>query len=151
ARVYGADMAGAALGCLGGLWLLDLVSGPTAMLWIAWLFALASLFFSRSVVRGESQTRMPLAFVLTRAVAIVVGLAIFAAANSLSDNGIQLLAAKGRSEALNGHKLFERWNSISRITVFDEGQGIPKLWGPSVDAPIERTINQRLTQIDGLA
>src|SRR5262249_24848758 len=77
--------------------------------------------------------------------------AIFATANSLSDNGIQLLAVKGRSEALNGHKLFERWNSISRITVFDEGQGIQKRWGPSVDVPIERTIKQRLTQIDGLA
>ena len=37
--VYGADLLGAALGCLGALALLNLVSGPSAVLWIAVLGA----------------------------------------------------------------------------------------------------------------
>jgi hypothetical protein len=34
-RVYGADLLGAALGCLGVLFLLDHASGPSAILWVA--------------------------------------------------------------------------------------------------------------------
>src|SRR5918994_7784407 len=37
--VYGADLLGAALGCLGALALLNVVSGPSAVLWIAALIA----------------------------------------------------------------------------------------------------------------
>ena len=44
--VYGADLVGAALGCLGALALLNLVSGPSAVLWIAVLIAAGALSFA---------------------------------------------------------------------------------------------------------
>ena len=44
--VYGVDLLGAALGCLGALALLNLVSGPSAVLWIAVLIAAGGLFFA---------------------------------------------------------------------------------------------------------
>ncbi len=44
--VYGADLLGAALGCLGALVLLNLVSGPSAVLWIAVLVAAGGLCFA---------------------------------------------------------------------------------------------------------
>ena len=40
------DLLGAALGCLGALALLNLVSGPSAVLWIAVLIAAGGLFFA---------------------------------------------------------------------------------------------------------
>src|SRR5829696_3121851 len=46
--VYGADLLGAALGCLGALVLLNLVSGPSAVLWIAALIAAGGLCFART-------------------------------------------------------------------------------------------------------
>ena len=52
--VYGADLLGAALGCLGALALLNLVSGPSAVLWIAALIAAGGLFFATSGSEGMS-------------------------------------------------------------------------------------------------
>src|ERR687897_1489072 len=46
--VYGADLIGAALGCLGALALLSVVSGPSAVLWIAALIAAGALLFGTS-------------------------------------------------------------------------------------------------------
>jgi hypothetical protein len=136
-RVYAADMAGAAFGCLAALWLLDHVSGPAAMLWIACLFAVAALLFAQ----GRSATL----------VALAGALALLATAGSMPGTPIRLLAAKGHVEGEHGVQLLERWNSISRVAVYDEGSGPPRLWGPALDAPLAPAIAQRRTQIDGLA
>src|SRR5215211_567430 len=48
ALVYGADLLGAALGCLGALALLNVVSGPSAVLWIAALITAGALLFATS-------------------------------------------------------------------------------------------------------
>src|SRR5918999_4504227 len=55
--VYGADLLGAALGCLGALALLSIVSGPSAVLWIAALVAAGGFLFAGS--DGEDHPSNP--------------------------------------------------------------------------------------------
>src|SRR5262245_11180594 len=47
-RVYGVDLLGAAVGCLGVIVLLNVCNGPSAVLWTAVIAALGAWFFSRS-------------------------------------------------------------------------------------------------------
>ena len=47
-KVYGADLIGAAIGCIGALALLNVTSGPSAVLWVGGLIALAALGFAGS-------------------------------------------------------------------------------------------------------
>src|SRR4030088_2345142 len=49
-KVYGADLIGAATGCIRGLALLNVMSGPSAVLWVGRLIALAALGFAGSGV-----------------------------------------------------------------------------------------------------
>ena len=49
-KVYGADLIGAATGCIGVLALLNAMSGPSAVLWVGGLIALAALGFAGSGV-----------------------------------------------------------------------------------------------------
>ena len=47
-KVYGADLIGAAMGCIGALVLLNMTSGPTAVLWVGAVIGLAALGFASS-------------------------------------------------------------------------------------------------------
>ena len=47
-KVYGADLIGAAIGCIGALVLLNVTSGPSAVLWVGAVIALAALGFAGS-------------------------------------------------------------------------------------------------------
>ena len=50
ARVYGVDLLGAAMGCLGALELLNLTDGPSAFLWVSAVMAAVALFFAASAI-----------------------------------------------------------------------------------------------------
>jgi spermidine synthase len=151
-RVYGVDLAGAAIGCLGVLALLDLVPGPSAVLWVAALAALAAMLFSRSGIGASPPARPPLASVLQRPQAIFLVLFVCAIANDvISPRGLHPLFVKGKVERFD-KRILEEWNSFSRV-VADEGRSqYPHMWGPSPryqrdDWPIE----QRALSIDGAA
>ena len=47
-KVYGADLIGAAIGCIGALVLLNVTSGPSAVLWVGAVIGLAALGFASS-------------------------------------------------------------------------------------------------------
>jgi hypothetical protein len=47
-QVYGVDLIGAAIGCIGVLALLNVMSGPSAVLWVGGLIAVAALGFAGS-------------------------------------------------------------------------------------------------------
>src|SRR5437762_799382 len=49
-KVYGADLIGAAMGCIGALVLLNMTSGPSAVLWVGAVIALAALGFASSAI-----------------------------------------------------------------------------------------------------
>ncbi|WP_147707267.1 class I SAM-dependent methyltransferase [Microvirga massiliensis] len=145
--VYGADLVGAALGCLGALALLNLVSGPSAVLWIAVLTAVAGLLFaSAGGASVPSGSTIGATFFRSRAV-VLGGLALLALANSLTDKGIRPTIVKDaieRPETI----AYEKWNSFSRITVGHSQASSPALWGPS-SRFVPSEIEQRWMNIDG--
>ena len=151
-RVYGVDLAGAALGCLGVLVLLDTVDGPTAVLWVAAMTAVAAMLFARSGIGTAPRDKPHFARVLLRPAPVAVVLAVAALANGLASPwGLHPLFVKGKTETLND-RIFEEWNSFSRVIVFDRGNPHPHMWGPSPtyrkeDWPVE----QRGMNIDGAA
>ena len=144
--VYGIDLLGAALGCLGALTLLNLVSGPSAVLWIAVLIAAGGLSFAGAGL-GDVPHDRPVAGRLFRYRGIVLaGLAILAAANSVLE-GVRPTVVKDQIEH-PATTAYEKWNSFSRITVGQLGMMSPVLWGPS-PRYVPTFLEQRWMNIDG--
>ena len=144
--VYGVDLLGAALGCLGALALLNLVSGPSAVLWIAVLAAAGGLFFARAGFEGIPPGR-PIAARLFRHRRVVLGcLAVLAAANSATES-IRPTIVKDKIEQPETIA-YEKWNSFSRVTVSQSENAPPVLWGPSTRFAPD-PIEQRWMNIDG--
>ncbi|MPZ58063.1 MAG: hypothetical protein GEU91_16520 [Rhizobiales bacterium] len=149
-RVYGVDLAGAAVGCLGVLTLLDTVRGPTAVLWVGAIAALAAVLFSHSRIGAAPAAKPPFAAVLRRPLAIVLALAAVAVADDLAGPwGLQPVFIKGKVEPLD-KRMFEHWNSFSRVAVFNTDNRGPHMWGssPKVD-PQDWPVEQREMVIDG--
>lgn len=144
--VYGVDLLGAALGCLGALVLLNLVSGPSAMLWIAVLAAAGGLCFA-----GAGFDDIPfeptIAARLFRRRRLVLGcLVVLAAANSATES-IRPTVVKDAIEQ-PAMIAYEKWNSFSRVTVSQNETAPPALWGPS-SRFVPGQIEQRWMNIDG--
>ena len=146
--VYGADLLGAALGCLGALALLNVVSGPSAVLWIAALIAAGALFFATSGSEDFPSDRS-IATTIFRYRGVVFGsLVLLALANSMTGS-VRPTIVKDTVERPETIAI-ERWNSFSRVTVSESQTGPPSLWGASprfASNPIE----QRSMNIDGAA
>lgn len=148
-RVYAVDLAGAGVGCLGALLVLNLTDGPTGILWTAVIAAAAAMLFA-SASLGEAPTEKPFFHALTtRRREILLALALVALANGATDYGLQPLIAKGMVEGGDSY-IFREWNTFSRVTVEPERVGRPNLWGPS--PLINRTdyfAMQRMMKMDG--
>ena len=147
--VYGVDLCGAALGCLAALVLLNLVSGPSAALWIAALAAAGGLLFSDAKPGGATRPSTIASRLHRRRWAVFGALCVLAAANSLTTAGVRPTVVKDKLERPE-HIAYERWNSFSRITVDHSGKASPALWGRSSQLPPQE-IEQRWMTIDGLA
>src|SRR5919106_3441923 len=65
-RVYGVDMVGAAVGCLGVLLLLDATNGPAAVLWVSVVAAVAAQLFAGSGIGTAPRAPQLLAPALRR-------------------------------------------------------------------------------------
>jgi spermidine synthase len=145
--VYGADLGGAAVGCLGALVLLNHTDGPTAVLWVGMLAALAALLFSYTAMGTTSGRPRPLARLLRHPSLVVVVLGASILANHLAPLRLHPLFVKGQREP---PPLFEAWNSFSRIAVFAHADTAPKMWGPSPSFDANAwTVEQRHMNIDG--
>ena len=57
-KVYGADLIGAAIGCIGALVLLNMTSGPSAVLWVGAVIGLAALGFTNSDLGNLHEIRV---------------------------------------------------------------------------------------------
>src|SRR5450759_4124668 len=105
-RVYAADLLGAAGGCLLLIPVLNAIGAPGALLLAAGLGALSSLLFAVSCGRvGRAATWVPPA-------GAVVALAV-----QLWHPWLDVYGAKGHEGAW---LLFSKWNSFSRIAVYDQ-------------------------------
>jgi hypothetical protein len=138
-RLYAADLAGAALGCLTIFGLLSVMDGVSAALATAALACLGALAFA-----GQAGMRL-------RAGAACACFAALATTNAVRSYEqqplLRLTAAKG--EALPT-PVYERWNSFSRLTVRAGAEG-PAAWSLSRAYPGEVKVRHHWLQIDACA
>ena len=119
--LYAADLAGAALGCLGVIFLLLVIDPVSATLGIGACAAAVGWI----VVRGSGEIR-------SRRSSAAVALTLAAATmlhSGLEVSGNQHLGvfwAKGMAQV---GTLFERWNTYSRVRVTSLGRTAPFGWG----------------------
>jgi SAM-dependent methyltransferase len=119
--LYAADLLGAAVGCLGIIFILLAIDPVSAMLWIGAFAAAAGwLVLRRSDdVRNMRLSRI-VALVLAGAAAVHTGLA------ATGTGHLGVVWAKGVEQT---HTLFERWNTYSRVRVQPIGKAAPVGWG----------------------
>src|SRR5262249_6072395 len=113
-RVYFFDLVGAGLGCLLVIPLLHWLGGPSAMLSLSLVAALACYLFASSLprrIRG-----LPLVFLL-----LIAGVLTYEAHRPF----LTIRHVKGRNE---GPTLFSKWNSFSRITVVEVNHDPQNTW-----------------------
>lgn len=143
--LYAADLTGAALGCILLIFVLNTVDGPTAVIVIAFIAALAALFFAR-----EHQSRI--APRMTGCCAVLF--ALLALLNTaMASTGQAPLSIK-QNKLLNETPIVcEKWNCFSKIRVFGNPfvPSRPWSWGISPVYPKDRTVNQLIMSIDAAA
>ena len=108
-RLYAADLAGAAIGCIALVYTLDLTDGPTAVIFVASLAASGAALFAYEAI-SERLKKITLACCLL--------FAGFAAINTVLANNqqslLRLVWVRGNMET---PPLYEKWNSFSRIAI----------------------------------
>lgn len=145
-RVYGVDLAGAASGCLVAILLLDIVDGPSALIAIAAIGAVASACFA------YTQPALPQKqfFTARRAIYLAGGLIVLCIANASTTHGLRPIASKGNLERRDTFA-YEKWNSFSRVVAFKTTHKPPFMWGASPTLPTDIQLEQRGLNIDGSA
>ena len=143
-RLYAADLAGAALGCVLLIGVLSWSDGPTAVLWVAWLASIGAVALA---VEAQSSN------IQRVAVAATVLLCLAAAGHTVmvrrGGGVIRLVYSKGIAET---RPLYEKWNSYSRVRVTGdpEREGPAQGWGLSSTVPPTR-LRQLQLDIDSWA
>lgn len=119
--LYAADLSGAAIGCLGVIFVLLVVDPVSAALWLGAFAAAAGWLMARD--SGEIRS-------LRLSGAVALGLAAAAIVHTGLDvsgrNHLGVFWAKGHQQL---GTLFERWNTYSRVRVTALGEGVPFGWG----------------------
>ena len=119
--LYAADLSGAALGCLGVIFVLLVVDPVSAALWIGACAAGTGWLVVRD--SGDLRSRRlsgTVALVLAAAATVHTGLDVS------GRNHLGVVWAKGHQQT---GTLFERWNTYSRVRVTALGEGVPFGWG----------------------
>ena len=136
--LYAADLSGAALGCLGVIFVLLVVDPVSATLWIAALAAAAGWILLRRTgdIRGLRLSG-GVALALAAAAAVHTGL------DATGKSHLGVFWAKGSQQT---ETLFERWNTYSRVRVTPFGKDTPFGWGLAHTS--ETKIEQKYLDID---
>ncbi|MGC2638581.1 MAG: hypothetical protein WA294_15470 [Acidobacteriaceae bacterium] len=144
-QVYGVDLVGASLGCAATIAVLNFIDGPTAIIVAGIVSALAAMAFAASAddpqaFRGKRWFQRPRS--------IAVALVLLAAFNAFSPMRFRPVLVKGRVEKQD-ERLYEKWNSYSRIIASVPVMEFPHLWGPSPKTPANLTVPSVDLNIDG--
>jgi SAM-dependent methyltransferase len=136
--LYAADLAGAALGCLGVIFVLLVIDPVSATLGIGALAAIAGWI----VVRGSGDMR---SLRLSGAVGLVLAAAaiVHGGLDISGKSHLGVFWAKGIEQV---GTLFERWNTYSRVRVTAFGESTPLGWGYAHPQTVE--IDQDRLDID---
>jgi hypothetical protein len=149
-QVYGVDLMGAAAGCMGVIFILNVLDGPTAVLVTGAICGLAAIAFASS---SDDKARQQLQTYprWRRPVSVTVALVLFAIFNaSFPLFGVRPILVKNTLEAQRV-KTFEKWNSYSRILAKTPVLGFPNLWGASPRISPQTRVMQSELNIDGAA
>ena len=139
-RLYTADLAGAAVGCILLKFVLDVVDGPSAVLVVASLAGLGALYF----IMETSLLRRRLWIG-----ALSLALFAFSGANAyLHDQGVPFLRIKWVKGNREPSLLYEKWNSFSRIAVRKRAIVKPFGWGLSSSYKPQKNFPQMHMDID---
>jgi spermidine synthase len=148
-QVYGVDLLGAALGCVGVVLVLGVMDGPTTQIATGWVTALAAYFFALSASPEERQTLDARSW-WRRPLPVLAAMLALGAVNAFTPVGLRPLMVKDKLEDFSWNR-FEQWNSYSRIRAGKPIGGVPRLWGASQKWPRNfRTFTVELN-IDGAA
>src|SRR6185312_13532171 len=136
--LYASDLLGAAVGCLGVIFLLLVIDPVSATLWIAALSAGAGWI----VIRNSDEVR---SLRLSGAVALVMAVAatVHTGLDLAGKSHLSVFWAKGEAQA---GTLFERWNTYSRVRVREWAGKAPFGWG--LARPSEARVDQHYIDID---
>jgi SAM-dependent methyltransferase len=136
--LYAADLLGAAVGCLGVIFLLLAIDPVSATLWIAALSAGVGWI----VIRNSDEVRT---LRLSGAVALAMAAAatVHTGLDLAGKSHLGVFWAKGEEQA---GTLFERWNTYSRVRVREWAGKVPVGWGFS--RPSEVRVDQHYIDID---
>lgn len=119
---YAVDLAGAALGAVLLIALLEWTDGPTVSILCAGMAALGAACFQRFAGR-------------TGLVGLLLALGLFGAAawNSGTDQGLSVWWTKGK-HIRRAEIASEHWNVHAQLLVYEPRPGPVQLWGPGKDA-----------------
>jgi hypothetical protein len=137
--VYAADLAGAALGCLAIVGVLQVADAPMAVFAVAGVGGAAAA----ALAGGAGQRRLAVLALVTAVAALVVVVT--------RPFPLRLHWVKGEPETAPA--LYERWNSYSRVRIAGrlDATSPPFGWGLSPVYPTDRRIPQLLLSIDAIA
>jgi len=141
-KLYAADLAGAAFGCIVTIFFLQVTDGPSAVVMASLIASVGSvLFVENALSRG-----------LTKAVfAWNVFVLVFGLSNAiLAAQQRPFLRVTWMMNMLEPHGLYEKWNSFSRIKVVGDPR-VPEPvagWGLSTAYPRDRKIERIFVKID---
>jgi hypothetical protein len=140
-RLYAADLAGAATGCIVLVVLLEAFEGPPVVFVVAGSTAIAAMLFAqRSPLMSSRQRTL---------VTLGVLLLVFGwTCDRARGAGLQVRQAKGSSLS---RPLYEKWNSYSRIAVGPPREEWPFGWGLSHRYGRRNQVRQLHLDIDASA
>lgn len=149
-KTYGIDLIGAGLGCIGALILMETIDTPSAILFLSGLAFISALSFpipeghDNTVKVGHSVYNMKKVSMAFLVITFLAG-----TANMLSPSPILYPLWMKDKFITNAHIDYEKWNSISRVTVMNERVAQPFAWGPSPKFPQDVKLPVKVLIIDG--
>lgn len=146
-QVYGADLLGAALGCIAVIGLLNVLDGPTAVLAAGAFAGCSAAAFAACGEDRQHWLERPRWRRPGTVMRVLITLTIISA---LGPFKLEPIMVKDQIET-RGLRAFERWNSYSRVIASVPVTTTPHLWGPSPTMPSTLRVPLIGMNIDGSA
>jgi hypothetical protein len=141
-RLYAADLAGAALGCMLLIVVIGYSDGPTAVLWVSVLASIGAMMFALDTPSRALRRAATVSTLLLLMAAVGHNILVWR-----EFPVFRILYMKGSFEA---RPLYEKWNSYSRVRVrgSQKTEEPPQGWGLSPALPESSRVRQMQMDID---
>ncbi len=148
-QVYGVDLLGAALGCIGAIVFLNLLGGPGAVIVTGAIAGLSAMAFAASSAGGGPARQTPQVW-WRRPGTTVAALLALALLNTFSPAGFDPILVKNSVDLGGKYHKFEKWNTYSLIRVTRPRIMFPELWGSSPKLPADTRVPEVVIGVDGI-